>query len=387
MESGERFALMIDRATGMPDPHVCKYSATYHRHRSINSAERELDALCLFHEWLDERGIDLAERVMGGAYLYPDEVEALSNRLRSSKRPPRVLGNSIVPRIVSANTHQDRMNWAFAYTNWRAAPYIARAADPSQAINMRDRLTELKEQMKGLCACGTEKVREALTDEQRCFLLTVTRPDDPRNPFRPNTRHRNFALILMYDELGLRKGEPLTLKGEDVMLFGSHPRLIFVPRPDDPEETRAKPPLLKTAGRSLITSALLSKTLNDYAVNQRPKMRNSKKIPYYFLNTKDNGEALSLDGVDDIFRTLKNRFPEELPTDFSAHIVRHTWNSRFRRLAAERNWESPFRDTVNNFIMGWAKNSTQSKRYAHTEISREAEQILADLQSLGGLLS
>ena len=114
MESGERFALMIDRATGMPDPHVCKYSATHHRHRSINSAERELDALCLFHEWLDERGIDLGERVMGGAYLYPDEVEALSNKLRSSKRPPRVLGNSIVPRIVSANTHQDRMNWAFA---------------------------------------------------------------------------------------------------------------------------------------------------------------------------------------------------------------------------------------------------------------------------------
>ncbi|MFY0108248.1 hypothetical protein ABTP98_19430, partial [Acinetobacter baumannii] len=89
------------------------------------------------------------------------------------------------------------------------------------------RLTETGDQIKSLCTSGKQQQKEALTDQQRQFLLEVCRPDNPLNPFKPQTRHRNFAVVLMLDELGLREGEPLVLKGvEDVHLHGSETRII-----------------------------------------------------------------------------------------------------------------------------------------------------------------
>lgn len=381
MESGERFPLMVSRATGLPDAQVCSYSTAHHRKGSINSAKREIDAICLLHEWLDKHDIDLNQRVQGGRLFDPQEIEMLSEALRASKKPPRIVSGKSVARIVHADTHTTRMGWAFDYIRWRTAPIIARASSPAHAINLRSRLTETEDQIKSLCSSGTQTQKDALTDEQRAFLLQVCRPDDPRNPFRPHTRHRNFAVVLMLDELGLREGEPLVLKGvEDVFLHGSDTRIVITPRPNDPDEKRRKPPLVKTAGRTLMLSKLLASVLDAYGTRHRGKAPGAKKVPYFFMGTR-GGAAMSLDSIYDIFEVLRDAFPAELPSNLSPHIMRHTWNARFRRRAKELGWEDAFRDVVNNYLMGWAKNSKQSSRYGHSEIVREAQRMLIHLQA------
>ena len=381
MESGERFPLMVSRATGLPDAQVCSYSTANHRKGSINSAKREVDAICLLHEWLDEHQIDLDQRIQSGRLLDPQEIEMLSETLRASKKAPRVVAGKSVTRIVHPDTHMARMGWAFDYIRWRTAPIISRASSPAHAINMRSRLTETGEQIASLCTSGTQAEKDALTDEQRQFLLEVCRPDDPRNPFKPQTRHRNFAVVLMLDELGLREGEPLVLKGiEDVHLHGSETRIVITPRPNDPDEKRRKPPLVKTAGRTLIISKLLASVMNAYGTQHRGKAPGAKKIPYFFLGTR-GGRAMSLDSIYDIFEVLRDAFPADLPRNLSPHIMRHTWNSRFRARAKELGWEDAFRTVINNYLMGWAKNSKQSNRYGHTEIVREAQRMLVHLQA------
>lgn len=381
MESGERFPLMISRATGLPDAQVCSYSTAHHRKGSINSAKREIEAICLLHEWLDKHEIDLGQRVESGRLFDPQEIEMLSEAMRGSKKPPKTVAGKSVARIVHPDTHATRMGWAFGFIRWRTAPIIARASSPALAINIRARLTETEEQIDSLCASGTQAQKDGLTDEQRTFLLQVCRPDDPRNPFKPQTRHRNFAVVLMLDELGLREGEPLVLKGvEDVFLHGSDTRIVIVPRPNDPDEKRRKPPLVKTAGRTLILSKLLASVLDNYGTRHRGKAPGAKKNPYFFMGTR-GGIAMSLDSIYDIFEILRDEFPAELPSNFSPHIMRHTWNSRFRRRAKELGWEDAFRDVVNNYLMGWAKNSKQASRYGHTEIVREAQRMLIHLQT------
>lgn len=381
MDSGERFPLMVACATGMPDAHVCSYSTSHHRKGSINTAKREIDALCLLHEWLDTQKINLGQRIESGQLFTPQEVEILSESMRASKKAPKIIAGKLVPPIVHADTHSTRMAWAYDYIRWRTAPIIARASSPAHAINLRARLTETKEQIESLCASGRQTQRESLTDEQRDFLLQVCRPDDPRNPFKPQTRYRNFAIVLLLDELGTREGEPLVLKGvEDVVLHGSNPRVIIIPRPNDPDEKRNKPPLVKTAGRTLFLSKLLASVLDTYATHHRSKLKGVKKQPYFFMGTRD-GLAMSLDSIYDIFEVLRDSFPTDLPPNLSPHLLRHTWNARFRARASELGWKAGFRDAVNNYLMGWAKNSKQSNNYAHSEIVKEAQGMLTHLQA------
>ena len=90
---------------------------------------------------------------------------------------------------------------------------------------------------------------------------------------------------------------------------------------------------------------------------------------------------MSLDSLYDIFDVLRKRFPDELPADLNPHKMRHTWNARFRRRAKELGWTDAFRDLINNHLMGWAKDSKQSTNYSHSEIVREAQRILIDLQA------
>ena len=173
--SGERFALMVSRATGLPDPQVCSYSISQHRNGSINSAKREVDSLCLLHEWLDKHDIDLTQRVESGALFAPHEIDMLSEWMRSSKKAPRSVRGMPIPRIVKLNTHSDRLGWSYDYIRWRTAPIIQRASTPAHAINQRARLSEIGEQISSLRRSGKKAQRDALTDEQREFLLAVCR--------------------------------------------------------------------------------------------------------------------------------------------------------------------------------------------------------------------
>lgn len=381
MGSGERFPLMISCATRQPDAHVSTYSIVHHRMVSINTAKREIDGLCLFHEWLDQHNIELSERLESGRLFSPIEVDSLSESLRASKKQARIVNGEKVRRIVSANTHGDRLAASCRYIKWRMAPLIVRIADPARAIDARQRLKATEEQIEQLCKTNRQTQREGLTEEERAFLLEVCRPDDPRNPFKPATRYRNYAIILFLDELGTREGEPLGLKGvSDVHLSGSHPRIIITPRPNDPDEKRREPPLVKTMGRTLAISPQLASVLNTYANLHRSKLAGAKRQHYFFMGTR-NGYAMSLDSIYDIFVVLRNRFPDKLPNDLNPHKMRHTWNARFKRRANELGWGEAITKVVNNYLMGWAKNSKQSAKYSHSEIVREAHRILTIMQS------
>ena len=378
-ESGERFAFMVARDTGLPDPWVIRYTLAKLRQHSINLANRVVDSLCLFHEWAADDAIDLQQRFESGELFSPMEIENLSEFLRTSKKAPNEIKGVKFKRIVVGNTHKDRLKRILSFVTWRMSHILPSMADPVRASSVNARLSSLKvsfqESMKG----SKQKQKEALTDEEFDFLMRVVRPDDPRNPFAAHTRHRNFAIVLMIAELGVREAEPLVLKSQHVNTAGRAPTIKIEPNPNDPEEHRRDPPLVKTNGRTLPISPLLAITLDKYVFGARARVPGQKRNPFIFLESQ-MGKALSLDALSDILTTLRDKFPDDLPADLSPHKLRHTWNSRFRRLAQNYGWNAPFRRVINNYIMGWSKTSQQDTRYAHSEIVREAMKALTELQ-------
>lgn len=378
-DNGERFAFMCARSTDLPDAWVLRYALARLRQKSINLANRVVDSLCLFYEWAEDEGIDVAQRLGSGDLFSPIEVENLSEFMRTSKKAPLDIKGLKVKRVVVGNTHKDRMKRVVAFVEWRMSHLTLAMTDQSRVYMVNARLAVLKNVAANIRG-SKQKQRNALTDEELEFLMQVIRPDDPRNPFAPHTRHRNFCIVLFFVELGMREAEPLVLKSEHVNVAGRHPGISIVPNPNDPEEHRTDPPLVKTAGRDLPISPLLAFFMDEYIMKWRTRQPGHKRNPYIFLET-NGGAAMSLDAQYDIFRILRARFPGDLPADLSSHKLRHTWNSRFRRLAAEYGWPEPFRRIINNYIMGWNKTSEQDARYAYSEIVREAAKILRALHA------
>ncbi|MDK2767838.1 MAG: site-specific integrase [Sphingomonas sp.] len=378
-DGGERFAFMCARSTDLPDAWALRYALAKLRQKSINLANRVVDSLCLFYEWAENEGIDVTQRLESGDLFSPMEIENLSEFMRTSKKAPLEIGAMKVKRVVVGNTHKDRMKRVLAYVDWRMSHISLVMTDQSRVYFINARLAVLKNAVANI-AGSKQKQREALTDEELDFLMQVVRPDDPRNPFAPHTRDRNFCIVLFFVELGMREAEPLVLKSEHVNVAGRHPGISIVPNPNDPEEHRTDPPLVKTNGRDLPISPLLAFAMDRYIMKWRTKLPGHKRNPFIFLET-NGGAAMSLDALYDIFRTLRARFPHDLPADLSSHRLRHTWNSRFRRLASEYGWPEAFRRIINNYIMGWNKTSEQDARYAHSEIVREAAKILRALHA------
>lgn len=385
LEGGERFPLLVDRLA-VPVMEVIDYSLAYHRTLSINSGLNRVGAIGLFYEWADHYRIDLKERFGSGDLFSQAEIESLAATLGQSKRKKIKFGDREIPGTVLGDTQASRIDWVSAFLTWRATHIVQamKISDPRVPV-INQRLAQIEKQLSSLKGSGAGKVRLGLTDAQQVRLFEIVRPGSPENPFHAETQFRNFMLFLYYFELGTRKAEALVLKAHHIHLHRDA-RVIIEPNPDDPDEKRNNPPLVKTAGRSLPLSKLLATTMHTYVVEHRSKTPGAKKNPYIVLEST-TGRAMSLDSVYDMFVVIRDRFPEEFPADFSPHVLRHTWNDRFRAAARAAGLAPALELQINNYLMGWTKTSLQSAKYSQREIEQQASRLMFTMQQqLSGIV-
>lgn len=379
-ESGERFPLLLRPDSALPVLDVIDFSLAYHRIMSINSGKARVAAIGMFLDWAFDLNIDVDERFGSGDLFNVAEVESLAGYLRLSRRHKIRVGNDDVPAAIIGKTHSDRIDWILHYMNWRVDSVAqSMAIGDARVPALIERMRRIQEQLKKLKGKGGGKVRLGLTEEQQVRLFEIVRPDSPENPFHAETRYRNFMLLLMFFELGVRRAEPLVLKSQHVHLHGPNPRITIEANPHDPDERRTEPPLVKTAGRTLPLSPLLAETMNTYILKHRSKVPGAKKNPFIVLESTE-GRAMSLYSLYDIFVVLRDRFQDVFPPDFSTHVLRHTWNDRFRAVAKQRGLTHPEEKQINNYIMGWTKTSQQAGNYSQREIERQATDLLVRLQ-------
>lgn len=187
-------------------------------------------------------------------------------------------------------------------------------------------------------------------------------------------------LLPLYFELGIRRAEPLVLKHNHLHLRDrENPTLVIVPGANDPEDLRRCQPLVKTAGRVLPLSPLLALTIDVYITEHRSKISNVKKNPFVVVETT-NGRSMALSTIYGIFVTLRQRFPEDFPPAFSIHIMRHTWNDRFKAQAKAKGLNEAEIKTVGNYIMGWTKTPGQSTNYNRRHTEMQSTKILTAMQ-------
>lgn len=400
---GERFSVLL--AGGPATPllplfYPTVYVVEHRRSRGLASSSIWNDEECLKHllVWAHTAQIDLDARFEAGAFLTHAEIASYARAAKEDHRrlqarcagqfrlvttPSALLkggreafrASTPAPdQTVGMLLEDHRIRTARAYLGWLADKTIPKTDISTPALKERtDRKKEMLAKLKSYepgHPRGSGSPKAGLTEEQQEVLLDVIRPDSPRNPWKNEyVRARNQALISFFVGLGPRKGEAQKQQVAHVDMYSQ--RVSIVRNPDATDDNRRIEPNVKRVGRIVPMEASLSDLISDYITLWRSSVPGSEKTDYLFLTV--DGDPMSAEAVHKVFRVLREAVPE-LPSNLSAHLLRHTWNDNYS-ITMDKNKVSPENEArTRSYLMGWRETSGSAARYTLRSTRRRANE-------------
>lgn len=225
---------------------------------------------------------------------------------------------------------------------------------------------------------------KSLNNEYRSLILpdiklirSVIDIKSPSNPFSPKVKLRNWIMIEILLQSGLRLGELLKLKLNDFIRIEDKFYIKISNHKIDDEDKRKIKPSNKNiySFRTISITPELYEVIHYYTIKQR---RNGNKIRHSYLFVGTTGNPLTIRAAQVPFRTinetlLKNK--ESLSTKFSPHVLRHTFADNFLKFLIENlNIDMERAKDELRTICGWSLTSSMPLRYASRFIRAKANE-------------
>jgi integrase len=418
--SGERLPLLINRSDGLPIEIAVDWIISERRvHKQARTIEADLQNLQFLFLWADIHNINFEDRIASGRFFKDEELKSLlhccgsqlwaildelaerrflSNLIEGCvpelpsdviPLPRRVrLRNEAVNRVVKRN----RLQTIHAFLSFLSSGYEGHlSVDGSAelltayAARRRSCLDRIKLEYRSIQPNDDSSGRKGLSPEVQQKLLAVIEPEHPDNPWETEVRIRNRIIFLLLYNLGIRRGELLGLRTDDLQFTADNCVVSIHRRPDDPLDQRIAQPTTKTLPRTLLAGNRLSSLLHEYVTDIRRKLGGAKRHPYLIVDARC-GHPLSLSAVNKLFAALRNRIPQ-LPSDLTPHVLRHTWNDRFSDNADKKNMSHEREEKVRKHQMGWCSRSKMASRYTKRHTERAANKISVEMQENLGVFA
>jgi integrase len=318
---------------------------------------------------------ELAEEEAPEPRLVPAKVVSLEKaRMRSSSAPQ--------PSPVDQNTVAIRIRYIRDYIKWRAKARLLRLG-PRHELYSGLRTTAdtvestLTARIPTSSGRNSLEEREGLSSEALAALRRIIDPTCPDNPWKSEyLRERNALIVNWFLSLGVRRGELLGVRISDINFQANE--VLIARSADSPDDPRKEQPNTKTLARLLALDQDLAALTRQYIVGARRKVPGARK--HEFLIVADGtGAPLTLAGLNKVFETLRIRCPE-LPRNFNAHVLRHTWNDLFSALMKERKVPEEAEKKMRSHIMGWSPKSTAAATYTRRYVREQARKASLALQ-------
>ncbi|NRN28199.1 integrase [Photorhabdus luminescens] len=397
MNSGERYCLVIDRASGLPLHYPNLFLTTQLRNSksySYSSIVSAANNLVVFLRFLERRVINLEDRVLNRQFFEIHELDDLrdfTQRQFLTKPVDETVLNMFsldeleeTRGIVESVTQYMRLTTIAEYFSWFANHIISKP-DANES-NLIDKIeAQIKSRRPSKKSRNQDKDR-SLDDIQVEALFEVLRIDSQHNPFCVEVQSRNRLMVLMLYHLGLRGGELLNLKIEDID-FSKH-QVKVVRRADEADDHRIKEPNAKTLERTIPMAETLSKELYDYVTKDRRKVPNAKRNSFLFVTHKSGptvGQPISKSGYHKVLLVVKAVSPQLYA--LTGHMLRHTWNRKFSEqmdsmgtpLGEERQ------EQIRSYLMGWKPGSGSAAHYNKRFKQEQANKAALALQASSGI--
>lgn len=396
LDSGERYCLVVDRSSGIPEYYPNLFLTTQIRNKGDASATMMAAAgnLTVLLRFFERRSISLEQRFLAKDFLKQNELDDMRDfaQRKQIKLPSSNVSNSLFSLeeqelstdTVDNGTQYSRLTTFAKYLHWFAMSILNPDSQVviEQINAMRDQIKARRPSKKS--RNGDLKDR-SLSDTQLDALFEIIRLGSEFNPFSQTVQRRNRLIILLLYYLGIRGGELLSIRIRDID-FSSN-RIKIVRRADEKDDPRAFEPNAKTRERILPLAENLVKEIHEYIVQERRKVPNANKNDFLFVTCKSGptlGKPISKAGYHKVISEFRAVSPQLYA--LTGHKLRHTWNRKFsekmdvmdEKLSEERQ------EKIRSYLMGWKEGTGTAAFYNKRFIQQKGYDAALALQESSG---
>lgn len=359
--------------------------------RALNTQQKHLEHIGLFEAFLEYESADLVGRLEErpkSQYLTDNEISRLVADAALSKLAldKKFSGVRLLPAAhttVGRIHAQQRLEAVRDYLKF----LYGKLGDEATRDAAIDDL-ELRFNRKIRSARPAWKKRKndeikGLTHQERERLLAVMHPESDENPFANEAlKQRNYIVLLLGLEMGLRRSEMLLIKLSDIHWHNG--QLSVVNLEDENVDSRASAPQFKTHERMLQMSDDLIWALQTYVYSNRVAKKGSSganKHPFLLVSHRRNeGGPLSIKALDGVLSRVGKVVPEL--EHVHLHMLRH--DSVYTLLESMREEMEKFtpedRTTqvqkVLTYAFGWSPESDMPGLYGAKFWKEEADKAM-----------
>ena len=383
LDDGERMPLLYRSEPYVPVLTALLYIAVRRRYQKSRTLLRDVRALQALYRWcgdVRQGPLDLDTHLLHGNTLSASDIEAFARWMRVG-RPRRSVPEAAkaavpFPRVLKPVSLQNNLGAVRLYLRWAAQRYRPERDRYAKAEALRSQTLLLDETFDAVRIRGrTPELEKGLEPEYVRRLLELANPQHVENPFRARLRNRNGLILTLFYETGIRRGELLKLKVDDLLKDDDGNCFISVcRRPDDLTDTRRTEPGQKTDDRILAVHPLLHDALLRYVREERRPEREGRpmKLPHAFLFVSERGAPLAESEVNYLLARLATRcFGNGVKVH--PHLLRNTFCNEFVDYCttSEKLDEEAAKDRL-RVLCGWSAASRMPERYTRKRIQREA---------------
>lgn len=378
MSNGERGCLILDKETQLPVYYQNLYLTTNVRNRSATASTIEIVAtnLLILSNFLKSRNINIINRIEIKGFLSVAEVDDLIRYARQRFDKQKITNVRVIKmEQVAKRTFSYRIYVFSNYLNW-----LCGLIHSINGIHAKYEVESFIESIKAHLPRNkslsmNDRKDKSLSKEEIKKLFELLEIEGSQNPFQKDVQVRNRLIFTLLLNCGLRAGELLNLKVNDL-----NPRdytLSIFRRHDCIEDRRLNQPLVKTGEREIPLSDELALEILDYINNYRNKYTKKKKHDFLFVthsSCKTVGEPLSVSAYEKIISTIKKSSPEL--KNLSGHKLRHSWNYFYSSEIDDSNLDISRKSGLRCYLMGWSKDSKMSENYNFKHISIKEKEVI-----------
>lgn len=401
--NGERLPVLIDRATGIPVFEAVIYAVSELRGKNLasNTILQALRSVMILYIVLERLGIDMNRRLAQGALLDAGEIEEivqaskttlsalLDSPVQASVQTPKKMLSIEKARMaqtrqkidteVEPSTIAIRLNYIRDYLRWHTTNWMLRTS----SIDARAAMGSLVELVDNALKNKTPQVtgrnqlyqRMGLSKEAQNYLLKAIGLASLDNPWvGKHARARNVLIVRILIELGVRRGELLGVRVEDVNTQRNE--LFIYRRPDDLTDPRLVEPNTKTRDRLLAISDDLAHQIRQYVAIRR-NIPGARKHGF-LLVANGSGKPMSFSAFNRIFKVLQQLSP--LLKYIYPHILRHTFNDNLSDLFDRAKTPPDQEIQIRNRLNGWAEKSQMAIVYTKRHTQQKANEAIISMQ-------
>ncbi|WP_122662279.1 tyrosine-type recombinase/integrase [Pseudomonas viridiflava] len=384
MQSGERYCLIMDRQSGVPvyAPNLFLTTQVRNASRAYATLMAQAGHLLVLYRFLQYYQIDLPSRIHRQHFFNDAEMDALRDfcacRYDANVDVDRALSSG---GSVTNSTQYVRLTAAADYLKWVSRQYLDHLqAEPAGLVMMVKGIRHRRPKAKGRNSGLIDRSVDDAVLQQLFGLLEV---GSPQNPFCETVQARNRLIVLVTYGVGIRRGELLNIRLEDID-FASN-KLRIVRRADQPDDPRPRQPLVKTRDREYALQDWLAAEIHRYVMGDRRQVSNARRCPYLFITHKQGltvGKPLSVAGYNKLWAVIQQSMASL--EDITGHRLRHTWNKDYSVFmdAMKPAVSEARQEAMRSQLQGWKPGSGTAARYNRRFTVEKANEVGLRLQSI-----